>query len=112
VRDTSSAVYFTSASALSFLSFALLYSPCLATMAVMKKEIGLKWTLIGIAIQLCVAYVIAFIVFNVYKLMQIVGVWNVCFIVIAILAVLISVFRLVSYLKMKNKCKLCGACKR
>ena len=112
VRDTSSAVYFTSASALSFLSFALLYSPCLATMAVMKKEIGLKWTLIGIAIQLCVAYVIAFIVFNVYKLMAIVGVWNVCFIVIAILAVLISVFRLVSYLKMKNKCKLCGACKR
>ena len=112
VRDSASAVHFSSAGALSFLSYSLLYTPCLATMAVMKKEIGLKWTLIGILIQLCVAYVFAFIVFNVYRLMEIVGVWNVLFIVLAILGILISIFRVFSYLKMKNKCKLCGLCKR
>ncbi|MBR4407213.1 MAG: hypothetical protein IKT27_02765, partial [Clostridia bacterium] len=72
LMSSQSAVWFTPASALSFMSYALVYSPCLATMAIMKKEIGWKWTLIGIAIQLVVAYIVAFIVFNIFNLMEVV----------------------------------------
>ena len=112
LMSSQSAVWFTPASALSFMSYALVYSPCLATMAIMKKEIGWKWTLIGIAIQLVVAYIVAFIVFNIFKLMEVVGVFNVVMIVFASLLVLFSVFRLLSYLKSKNKCKYCGYCEQ
>ena len=112
LMSSQSAVWFTPASALSFMSYALVYSPCLATMAIMKKEIGWKWTLIGIAIQLVVAYIVAFIVFNIFNLMEVVGVFNVVMIVFASLLVLFSVFRLLSYLKSKNKCKYCGYCEQ
>lgn len=109
--DANSAVSFSCAGALSYLSFSLLYSPCLATMAVMKKEIGLKWTLVAILIQLIVAYLTAFVVFNVYKISQIIGLASTALIIFSALAVIFSVFKIIDFLRCKNKCKNCGYCK-
>jgi ferrous iron transport protein B len=40
---------------LAFLVFLLAYTPCVATLAAQKREIGLPWTVTGVAIQLVVA---------------------------------------------------------
>ncbi|MGL5087019.1 MAG: ferrous iron transport protein B, partial [Clostridium sp.] len=42
-------IYFTSASAISFLVFILLYTPCISVIGAMKKEYGTKFTLFSIA---------------------------------------------------------------
>jgi ferrous iron transport protein B len=61
--------YFTPLSAYSFLVFVLLYSPCVATLAVIKKETGsYKWVLFVIANTLLVAYITALIIYQGGKL--------------------------------------------
>lgn len=62
-------IYFTSASALSFLVFVLLYTPCISVIGAMKKEYGSKFTLFSIAYQLVLAWVISFLVFNIANLL-------------------------------------------
>ena len=42
--------------ALSYLVFLTLYAPCLATVAVMAKEIGWKWTLWNMIVALIVGF--------------------------------------------------------
>ena len=56
---------FTTASAVSFLTFTLLYTPCVAAVAAISRELGGKWrgTLVAIA-QCVVAWVIAFLVYQ------------------------------------------------
>lgn len=61
-------VYFTSASALSFLVFVLLYTPCISVIGAMYKEYGTKFTLFSIAYQLILAWIVSFIVFNIATL--------------------------------------------
>ncbi len=51
-----------------FMVFLLAYTPCVATLAAQRREIGLKWTLIGVGLQLATAWVLAVAVFNVLKL--------------------------------------------
>ena len=48
-----------------FMVFLLAYTPCVATLAAQRREIGLRWTLFGIALQLVVAYALAVVVFQV-----------------------------------------------
>ena len=53
------------AAALSFLVFCLLYTPCVAAIAAIKRELGGKWAL-GIVVGQClVAWVVAFVVYRV-----------------------------------------------
>ncbi|WP_097033956.1 ferrous iron transport protein B [Clostridium tertium] len=61
-------VYFTTASAISFLVFVLLYTPCISVLGAMKKEYGTKFTLFASAYQLVLAWVVSFIIFNITKL--------------------------------------------
>lgn len=61
-------LYFTSASAISFLVFVLLYTPCISVIGAMKKEYGTKFTLFSIAYQLVLAWLVSFLVFNIAKL--------------------------------------------
>jgi ferrous iron transport protein B len=49
---------------LAFLVFLLAYTPCVATLAAQKREIGLRWTLTGTAVQLVVAWTLAVLVFQ------------------------------------------------
>ncbi|MGN1227497.1 MAG: nucleoside recognition domain-containing protein, partial [Christensenellales bacterium] len=57
-------VCFTDASALSFMVFVLLYCPCISSMSLIKKEIGIRYLLIAILIQFSFAYIVSFIVYT------------------------------------------------
>ena len=57
-------IHFTPASAISYMVFCLLYLPCVATMAVLKKEIGKKWLFTSMIVQFFVAYVISLVVYH------------------------------------------------
>ena len=46
--------------ALTFLTFCLLYTPCIAAVASVKRELGGKWAFIMVANQCIVAWLAAF----------------------------------------------------
>jgi ferrous iron transport protein B len=56
------------AAALAFLAFLLAYTPCVATLAAQRREIGLRWTFVGIAVQLVTAWMLAVLVFQLGRL--------------------------------------------
>ena len=57
---------FTPAAALSFMTFALLYTPCVAALATMRKELhSAKWMTFFVIYQLVVAWVVAFGVYHI-----------------------------------------------
>lgn len=61
--------YFTPLSALSFLTFTLLYTPCVAAVAATRREIGsLKWTVLAVAFQTGVAWAVSALVFQIGRL--------------------------------------------
>lgn len=57
--------FFTAISAYSFLIFTLLYVPCVSTVGTMKKEYGTKMTIFSVCYQLVLAWLVAFIFYNV-----------------------------------------------
>lgn len=61
-------LHFTALSALSFLVFVLLYTPCITVLGTMKKEFGLKMTLFSVGYQLILAWTVSFLVFNIGSL--------------------------------------------
>ena len=58
----------TNAAILAFMAFLLAYTPCVATLAAQKREIGLRWAVFGVGVQLVVAWSLAVLVFQVGKL--------------------------------------------
>ena len=50
-----------------YMVFLLAYTPCVATVAAQRREIGWKWTLIGFALQLATAWILAVGVFQILK---------------------------------------------
>ena len=55
------AALFTPISAYVFLIFTLLYTPCVATIATVKKELGAKFAIVVVILQCAIAWLIAFI---------------------------------------------------
>jgi ferrous iron transport protein B len=55
----------TTAAVWAFLVFLLAYTPCVATLAAQRREIGPRWTAFGIALQLSVAWVAAVAIFQI-----------------------------------------------
>ncbi|MDQ1247636.1 MAG: ferrous iron transport protein [Actinomycetota bacterium] len=55
----------TTAAVFAFLVFLLAYTPCVATLAAQRQEIGLRWTVIGVAMQLVVAWTLAVAIFQI-----------------------------------------------
>jgi ferrous iron transport protein B len=55
-------------SAAAFLAFCLLYTPCVAAMSSVRRELGTKWMIGIIAMQCIIAWMISFIVFTVGSL--------------------------------------------
>ncbi|MFM1906039.1 MAG: ferrous iron transport protein [Actinomycetota bacterium] len=51
-----------------FLIFLTAYTPCVATVAAQKKEFGTRWALIGVGLQLGIAWILAVVVFQVGRL--------------------------------------------
>lgn len=56
------------AAVLAFLVFLLAYTPCMATLAAQRVEIGARWTAIGVGVQFTVAWLLATVVFQVGRL--------------------------------------------
>jgi ferrous iron transport protein B len=61
--------YFTPLSALAFLVFTLLYTPCVAAVAATRREMGsAKWTIIAVAFQTGMAWAVSALVFQIGRL--------------------------------------------
>lgn len=56
---------FTRSSAISFLAFILLYTPCIATIGIIKKEFGIKKTIKIVFNQFFIAYIISFFIYKI-----------------------------------------------
>lgn len=57
------------AAAWAFLVFLLAYTPCVATLAAQKRELGLRWTAFGMATQLTTAWLVAVAVFQIGRVL-------------------------------------------
>lgn len=113
ILNPASAVFFTPASAISFMVFCLLYSPCLATISVFKKEIGSKWTWISVLMQFAIAYVVAFVAYRIALIAEAIGLGNVIWILIAVFAIAFSAVFIFKKAKAKKLCSgNCEKCKR
>ena len=55
---------FTPISAFSFLVFSLLYTPCVATIATVKKELGLHYAVGIVLLQCTIAWFVSYLVYN------------------------------------------------
>lgn len=61
--------YFTTAQAFSFLVFTLLYMPCVATLAAIKREMGGMYNAVLVmAFQTVIAWIVAFVIYNIILL--------------------------------------------
>lgn len=58
--------FFTPLSAVSFLVFTLLYTPCVAAVAAIKREMGSAWQALGVVIMQCgIAWIVSFLVYQI-----------------------------------------------
>ena len=57
----------TPAAALSFLVFCLLYTPCVAAVAAIRRELGGKWALGIVVLQCAIAWVAAFATYWIFQ---------------------------------------------
>ena len=60
---------FTTLSAATFLIFSLLYTPCVAAIASVKRELGGKWALIVVISQCAIAWLVAFVFHTIFTLL-------------------------------------------
>jgi ferrous iron transport protein B len=65
---TESSGGYPNAGSLAFMVFLLAYTPCVATLAAQKREIGGRWTAFGVGMQLAVAWSVAVLVFQIGRL--------------------------------------------
>ena len=56
------------ASAFSLLVFCLLYTPCVATIAVVKRELGAKWASVVVLGQCIIAWIVAYVAYLIMRL--------------------------------------------
>ena len=104
-----SVISFTSASALSFLVFSLIYAPCISTMAVIKAEAGRFYMWLGIIGEFTIAYILSFIVYQAFTR----GIVFALVSCIIIAIILFAVIYLIKQIKNKKiKCLFCTKCNR
>ncbi len=61
---------FTPVTAAGFLAFTLLYTPCVAAISAVKRELGSGWKAAGVALSQCViAWMVAFLVYHIAALL-------------------------------------------
>ena len=100
---------FTGVTAYSFLIFSALYTPCIASLATMRKEYGNKMMMISLSYQFLLAWVVAFI-FNTIDNLFLGNSSSIEYIiggVIVIIAILI-LFRM--FTKKSKGCSSCSSC--
>ncbi len=60
---------FSALSAMSFMVMTLVYIPCVATIAVIRREIGTQWAVLSVGISITLGYALAVLVFQVGRLL-------------------------------------------
>ena len=119
LTNSNSVVHFSSASAISFLVFVLLYSPCISALICVKKELGFKVMFKSCLMQLVVAYIVSFITYLsfmlVYKGLWWCSVLLLIFIAIVLFFVLKLIKKKVKKTDFKKQClsckgEFCGNC--
>ncbi|MBQ8444514.1 MAG: ferrous iron transporter B, partial [Clostridia bacterium] len=105
------ASFASASSMLSFLVFCLLYVPCFATISVLSKEIGAKWTALSIVIEFAVAYIVSFVVYNVASACEIFGVARVLALLGTLITVIVATVVIFKHFKKKG-CPYGKMCKR
>ncbi|MBQ8468895.1 MAG: ferrous iron transporter B [Clostridia bacterium] len=93
-----SVVHFSPASALAFLVFVLLYSPCLSAISVMSKEIGKKFALFVFVYQIAIAYLASLVFYLIAS--------NVVTAIIVLIVLALGGAVVIKYTRNK-KCKTC-----
>ena len=56
------------AGAVSLLVFCLVYTPCIAAIASIKRELGVKWAIYVVIMQCVLAYILAFVAYHIFLL--------------------------------------------
>ncbi len=109
--NEASPAHFTTLSAISFLVFVLLYSPCISAIISMKKEVGMKCAITSVLLQFFVAYLFSFIVYTMgtFIINKIWWAFILCLIVVAIL--LVVVIKLAKKSKINISTSKCLDCK-
>lgn len=104
---SSSVINFGYASAISFLVFSLLYSPCASNLTVIKQETD-KFTMwLCVLCQFTIAYICSFIVYNLVSKGILFG------ILISIIFVIICIsFKFIIKKVKHSKCQTCGKCRK
>lgn len=90
--------------ALSFMIFTLLYVPCIATVAALVREVGIKWTVFGVVMQFVTAYIVTLLIRSV----AILFLTNAGIAAGLCVVALISLVSLIMILAGRNNCD-CGA---
>lgn len=113
ILTSTSVVYFASGSSIvSYLVFCLLYIPCISTFSVLWKEIGPKWTCIGVVIEFCVAYITAFIVYTIGRCIEFFGFWYTFLTILTIILIICSLIFIIKRVKAKRTCPYKDRCKK
>ena len=60
----------TTAAVLAFLTFLLAYTPCVATLAALNREVGRRWMLLSLSLSMSTAWLLAVTVFQVGRLIS------------------------------------------
>ena len=91
--------------------FSLLYMPCISTIAVLKKEIGLKLTIITCILHFSVAYLICFVIYQ-FAIGSIIAKILISLAVLTFVIVIFTVSHKISKKKgfCGYKCKNCTNC--
>lgn len=111
LKNPASMIFFPSAaSAISYLVFSLLYLPCISTIAVLSKEIGRKWTAVGCVMQFVIAYLCALFVYHVWGAGETFGAGATIGIIVAVIVIVCSIFKIIGAIINKKRCKNCQKC--
>ena len=103
---STSVIHFSAPSAVSFLVFSLLYSPCASNLAVIKKETDKFYMWFSLLSQLTIAYVFSFILYQVLTK----GLGFSIVIAIVIMLIMFAIIYGIKKVK-RQKCLTCGRCK-
>jgi len=101
---------FTPLSAFCFMVFALLFVPCIAAIATIKKEMNsAKWTVFALSFEALVAWIVTFVIYQFGSLI-VDGIGDLVSILIGVTAVLLTMFMIYNKVKSRNCCGTCASC--
>lgn len=105
--DVLLSIFGTPAAAFSFLTFVLLYVPCVATVGAIAREEGWKWAGISIAMQFGTAYLLSLIVYWLGVGLSVLTVGQRVGVILGALVILASISILVTLIRKKRLCIGC-----